>query len=70
MELVASFFIVPRLIIVNESEINFKYSNMKDNINNTNFGEVATDNKNISSKHILEIPGYVCLSLFIGMKSL
>jgi len=50
MELVASFLIDPRLMIVNKKEIKFEYSNIKDNNNNTCYGdfftsEFAKDNK-------------------------
>jgi len=42
MELVASFLIDPRLMIIHKSEIKFKYSNIKDNKNNTCFGDLFT----------------------------
>jgi len=42
MESVASFLIGPRLMIVNKSEIKFKYSNIKDNKNNTWIGDLFT----------------------------
>jgi len=58
MELVASFLIDPRLMIVNKHEIKFQFSNIRDNKNNTCYGdlftsEFAKDNEaHINQAHI------------------